>query len=537
MSFARRIRLSIAAALFTSAVTVSTMAMLGRPASADASTAQLAMFQDPQLGANPIRSLQIMRSLGVGIVRLGVQWKSLAPDPNSRARPAGFDAANPADYPSGAWQEFDTIISYARAYGIRVDLLVDGGAPLWAAGSGAPSGFGSSWKPSAADYGQFVQAVGTRYSGAYTPVGATSPLPRVNVWEFWDEGNWGPALAPQILPGSRAVVSAKEYRSLLDSGWSALWATGHGHDTIIDGSLSQDGSGVLTPTATTAPLTFLRSLYCVSSSYRPLTGNTAATIGCPTTKAASRRFAADNPALFRATGIGLHPYPYGFPPNRTQFPDPNGAEFSEIPQFVRGLRRLQRAYGSRRAMAVFNTEYGYETRPPQTNRLFPTPATAAIFLNWAEYLSWKNPQIATTDQYELQDHGWFTTGLLTSRGKFKPSFYAYRLPVWLPVTATKRGRTLEVWGCVRPAQYANADTGKAQYVEIEFARGSSGAFRNLKAVRISNSRGYFDVRVRFPSGGQVRLAWEYPPGDTKLADPLEPGQNWIYSRATRVTLR
>jgi hypothetical protein len=533
MSFAGRARPSIATALAVLGVAMSAALMLGTPTPASASTSQMAMFQDPGLALNPVRRLEILRSLGVGIIRVDVNWSSVAPDATSRTEPS-FDATDPGAYPAVNWQQYDTIIRDANALGIRVDLLVDGSAPLWATATGAPSGFAGVWKPSAAAYGQFVQAVGTRYSGSYTPAGATSTLPRINYWEFWDEGNWGPAFSPQIQSGSPTVVSAIDYRSLLDNAWSALQRTGHGTDTIVAGSLSQDGSQVVTATATTAPLTFLRALYCVNGSYQQLRGATAQALGCPSTRAA---FAANNPVLFKATGIGLHPYPYGSPPNVTQFRDPNGAEFNEIPQFTRALDRLQRAYGSGRKLQVFNTEYGYQTRPPQTNKMFPTPANAAKYINWAEYLSYKNWRITTYDQYELQDHGWFTTGLLTSGGSFKPSFYAYRLPVWLPVTVTGRGRSLEVWGCVRPANFARIDTGQSQYVEIQFAAGSRGGFRNLTRVRITNSRGYFDVRVKFPSSGRVRLAWEYPRGDAKLADPLKPGEGWIYSRTTSITLR
>jgi hypothetical protein len=528
MSFAGRVRLPIALC----AAAASAVLLLSGPSSAAASSGQLAMFQDPSLGTNPTRGLQIERSLGVGIIRLDVSWATLAPDAGSRTAPAGFDATNPADYPAAAWAQYDTVINDARAAGIRVDVLVDGHAPLWATTTGAASGSAAIWKPSASDYGQFVQAVATRYSGSYVPPGASSALPRVNYWELWDEGNWGQALAPQIQSGSSTVLSAIEYRSLLDQGWSALEATGHGTDTVIAGSLSQDGSAVLTPTSTIAPLTFLRALYCVNGSYQQLRGGAAQALNCPT----SGGFAANNPVLFKATGIGLHPYPYGSPPNVTQFRDPNGAEFNEIPQFTKAVDRLQRAYGSRRKFAVFNTEYGYETRPPQKNKMFPTPANAARYINWAEYLSYKNWRISTYDQYELKDSSWFTTGLLTSRGAFKASFYAYRMPVFLPVTSTRRGRTLEVWGCVRPAHFAQLDTGRAQSVTIQFARGSRGKFKTIKTVRIGNSRGYFDTRIKFPSSGQVRLAWQYPRGDTKLNDPLQPGQNWIYSRTTKVTL-
>ncbi len=529
MSLHGRIRTTVAAALVALGATAALLTgALSAVPPAGASTNQMAMFEDSaQLLANPGRTLQILRSLGVGIVRVPLIWNQIAPNPNSRTGPAGFDATNPSAYPAAKWGPYDAIVNDARADGIAIDFLVTGGAPLWATTPGAPSGFASVWKPSAGSYGAFVQAAATRYSS-------------VHFWELWNEGNWGPALAPQVTSHSSQIVSAGEYRSLLDNGWSALQRTaGHAQDTIVAGSLSPDGSEKLTATDISPPLLFLQTLYCVDSSYYQLRGSAAQAVGCPTTSAGSGKFSANNPALFKASGIGVHPYGYGNPPTGAAFPNPDSVEFSEIPQFTRGLDRIQRVYGSHRHLAIYNTEFGYETRPPQTSRQFPTPTTAAQYINWAEYLSWKNPRLATTNQYLLFDgNGWFTTGLIFPSKRLKPSFYAYRMPVWMPVTATKRGRTLEVWGCVRPAHFANIDTnGHAQAVDIQFARGSSGKFTTIKAVSVTSARGYFDVRIKFPASGQVRLAWEYPVGDQKLADPLLPGKSWIYSRVTSITLQ
>jgi hypothetical protein len=513
------------AATLVSAALATAALLFAAPIGAKASTTQLAMFEEDAVYSNPSQTLQIMRSLGVDIIRVGVAWSEIAPDAGSRTRPAGFNAADPAAYPQANWSSLDAIINAANSDGIAVDLMVTGGAPLWATADGAPPGFEFVWGPSPAEYGQFVQAVATRY-------------PSVHFWELWNEANYGPQLAPQVLPGSTAIASAAEYRLLNAYGWQALQATGHGRDTIVDGNLSQDGSAQPTTTSITAPLPFLRALYCVDASYHPLQGVAAQAAGCPTTPAGSAQFVADNPGLFVASGIGAHPYPYGAPPNRPQFPSQDGAEFAELPRLGSVLSALQHAYNVSNQPAIFITEYGYETRPPQTSTLFDTPPVAAKYINWAEYLAWKNPRIASTDQYLIFDGNfWFTTGLVFPNGRLKPGFYAYRMPVWLPRTKTKRGRKLEVWGCVRPAHFAQADTRRPQYVSIQFARGSSSTFRTVRRLRITNIRGYFDVKVEFPASGRVRLAWRYPPGDSRLNDPLVPGQSWIYSRTTSVTIR
>jgi hypothetical protein len=110
------------------------------------------------------------------------------------------------------------------------------------------------------------------------------------------------------------------------------------------------------------------------------------------------------------------------------------------------------------------------------------------------------------------------------------------MPIFLPVTKAGPDQAPEVWGSVRPAQSAYLDTHRAQYVDIQFRPGSSGPFRTLQTVRIADVRGYFDVHVKFPASGTVRLRWSYPAGDRRLRDPVTPGQTTIYSRSVYVTI-
>jgi hypothetical protein len=81
------------------------------------------------------------------------------------------------------------------------------------------------------------------------------------------------------------------------------------------------------------------------------------------------------------------------------------------------------------------------------------------------------------------------------------------------------------------------DTHRSQSVEIQFRQNSSGGFRTIRTVRLKQSRGcYFDSQVTFSSSGTVRLKWSYPRGDTRLLDPVTPGQSTIYSRQVKVTI-
>jgi hypothetical protein len=358
------------------------------------------MIQDDgQMLANPVGTLIELRALGASQIRIAVRWVSLAPKPQSFTRPAGFNGSDPAAYPKVRWAPYDTMVRDAKAIGISVNFNVTGDAPLWATGPGMPHGSGyphHSWEPNATLYGQFVHALGVRYSGHYTPPGASGPLPRVTFWSIWNEPDYGPSLAPQALPGHPGVEDSPQlYRGLVDAAWSALHATGHGGDTFIWGELAPrttgatfgDFNGMLA-------LVFMRALYCVDSSYRELRGTAAALRGCPTTAAGSRSFAARNPALFNASGISDHPYMRWYPPNveqplaqprdfRTILPD--YTSLAVIGNLERATNRLVRVYGSHKVFPIWNTEFGYITSPSKHDDRYPyvSPATAAYYDNWA----------------------------------------------------------------------------------------------------------------------------------------------------------
>jgi hypothetical protein len=429
---------------------------------------------------------------------------------------------------------------------------------LWATGPGAPRDgqVHLNWNPSPKEFEAFARAVATRYSGNYDPgtekldPGNPADLPKVSFWSVWNEPDYGPGLAPQGVPGHLKIEnSPRMYRNLVAAVWNALQATGHNHDSLVWGELAPRGALNWGVFSGMKPLIFLRALYCVDSNYRPLRGGAARIRGCPATAAASRQFRARNPGLFRAAGVADHPYMRWYPPNKEQFPDPNNTSLGQIGNLTRALDRLQRVYGSHTRYPIYNTEFGYITTPPKrdtTKEPWVNQNTAAYYLNWAEYLSWKNPRIRSFSQYLLYDplpsksktdFGGFASGLLSFGSHARKATYAaWRLPLYLPVTTARPGHSFEVWGCARPAHFAQADTGATQTVQILFQRGSRGPFRMLGTIEVTDPHGYFDVHMRFPGSGTVRLSWDYPVADRALGyfDPVTP--HTAFSRSVRITL-
>ena len=505
---------------------------------ADASRTQPleTIFEAPQqLAASPGPALDALKLIGVDDVKVFMAWGSMAPDPLAHTRPAGVNAASPAAYAAGLWAPFDAIVRAAASRGMGVDLALEAPAPLWATGPGVPpgtsSGFVGSWEPSAKEFGLFVKAVGTRYDGHYTPPGQTAPLPPVRFWSIWNEPNYGQQLAPQAVDHSTVEVSPLLYRELLDAAWTGLGLTGHGGDKILIGEVAPRGettgdqpgnfSGMV-------PLRFIRALYCVDSSLHPLQGTNATLRGCPATAEGSKAFPSQHPGLFHASGFAVHPYPQGqVTPNTPTPNEPDYADLPKLPSLEATLDGAQAAYGSSTRFPIYDTEFGYQTNPPEKIARAITPEVAAYYMNWAEYISWSNPRVASWDQYLLTDPPQpsnFDTGLEFTNGTAKdPMYDAFRMPLYLPHPSGKAGQPLEVWGGVRPAHYAIIDH-KAPQVSIQFKPSSGGAFKTVQRVTITDAYGYFTASVKFPSSGSVRLAW------------TQPGTGQVYSRVAPVTI-
>ena len=405
-----------------------------------------------------------------------------------------------------------------RRGGIKIDLALGAPVPLWATQRGAPPHVNPAvWKPSARQFGLFVRAIGTRYSGHYTPPGATSPLPPVSFWSIWNEPNYGVQLAPQALGlAGRAFqleTSPAMYRGLLDAAWSSLQSTGHSGDTVLIGELAP--RGVASANGMT-PLRFLRALYCVDSSFKPLQGAAATARGCPADASGSQQFRTQHPALFDAPGFAFHPYPQGAEPPAAVTPnEPDYADFAARGSLKSTLDHLQSVYGSAHRFDLYSTEFGYKTDPPYPGGA--NYATAAADLNWAEYLTWLDPRIRSYDQFQLTDPppdsgSQFDTGLETNSvpPKQKPTYAAFRMPIWVPHQRFSSGRAIEVWGCVRPQRFVTHPAP----VEIQFRASDQASFTTVAHVHPRDHEGYFDVAHRFPGSGQIRLSWVYPDGTT-----------------------
>jgi hypothetical protein len=262
-------------------------------------------------------------------------------------------------------------------------------------------------------------------------------------------------------------------------------------------------------------MTFLRALYCVGNSNRPLTGTRAAELACPRNGSIST-FTAEHPGLVDATGYADHPYSFTLAPNVIST-NPTWATLADLPRLERTLNAIFATYGHPRpgGVPLYLTEYGYKSNPPNPY-VNVTQAQQAEYINEGEYMAWRDPYVRVLSQFELIDAGpqtnepldsplyWgtFQTGLISLGGVDKPAYYAYRIPIWVPKPRT--GNQVTVWGQLRPA-----DRTGPQLATIQYQRAGASSFTTLEQVS-SGSQGFILAHVGISRPGYLRLAWPDP---------------------------
>ena len=460
------------------------MAALAGAPTAAASSTQSSFFQDDRLLAstNPIeqaQALNTLRFLGVDTIHTVVNWTRIA----GTRRPA--KPASPAGYPAGAWDAYDSLVRGARARGMKVMMSPAGPVPKWA--STCKRNVNRACRPNRKLYGQFVAALGTRYSGSYVDEDQDqTQLPRVRQWSIWNEPNLSSWLYPQTV--RRRAVGAAIYRGLVYSGTAALRATGHRSDLVLVGETAPIGGN----SRNTAPRDFLLGLFCVDRRGHRLRGRAARRLRC---RGAKR---------IRAKGLSHHPYSRGAGVPTGTRQKPGSLTMGVIGRFVPVLRAARHSRVAPRRLGVYMTEFGVTTRPPD-RKFGVSLSRQSQYINEVDYLAYKRPWIKSVSQFQLADDinlgtHTFQTGLLFGDGRQKQSFGAYRTPIFV----VKRGRRVEVFGQARP--------GGARRVRIQFRPKGRKAYRTVLEKR-TNRAGYVLVRRRAKKG-LWRIAWTDADGST-----------------------
>jgi hypothetical protein len=442
-------------------------AFLAGSATAHASKTQQSLFQDDRMllayGAGVQNgALNDMQALGANIVHADIAWYTLAPSPNSSRPPKGVDLTDPASYRASRWAILDSLVRGTQARGMRLLLTPSAPGPVWADGKACTrterrkARLRGICRTNASLFGKFVTALAKRYSGAYVdPAGSSGfPLPKVDLWSFWNEPNLSSWLYPSTVKKgkTRVPVSARYYRDLVYAGGSALQKNGHAGDQVWLGETGPIGGG----TTAVPPVQFYQALFCVNSRGHRLKGSAAKNVGCP--KKVKR---------LPVTADAHHAYTRATVGSLTARATGGNIPISGISKLRSVLKQGVRvgAIAGKVASNIEITEFGVSSRPPAAKRYGVSLAQQADSINLFEYLAWRQSSVRTVAQYQLEDdplaagsHGGrrvFQTGLrftatraqlLSGRlGNVKPSRAAYHLPLLV----IDHGKKVTVWGGVR----------------------------------------------------------------------------------------
>jgi hypothetical protein len=438
---------------------------------ASASSKQVMTFEAPAellLDGAREQTLDEIQGFGVSQVRALVYWKSFTARA-TRKTPPKFDTADPDAYPAGTWDVLDHLVDSIQRRNMTVQLTLTGPVPKWA--TKRHKDFVSD--PSAKWFGRWARAVARRYGD------------RVNLWSIWNEPNHPEFLGPQYKDGT--PHTPRLYRQLYAAGESAIHGTpGGSKDKVLFGETAPIGNENVV-----SPLAFLRGALCLNKSYKK-------SGGCK---------------KLRIDGFAHHAYTRKGSPTFVS-PDKDEVSIGTIGRLTAAIDKASKAGAFTGGRGVYLTEFGVQSKPD--------PLAGVSFERQAEYLAiseriaYANPRVQAFSQYlllddkprkgpKIQRYSGFETGLRTSKGKKKPAYNGFIVPL-----AVKRyGSQDVVWGRVRPA------TGPTE-VTIEHQIGK-GKWKRLTALQ---TPGVYGFKAAHRSKQRYRVKWTRPDGMTITGPPI-----------------
>jgi hypothetical protein len=373
-------------------------------------------------------TLDDLRDLGVTWVRVTAGWSVIAPSPRSAQRPA-FDARDPRGYPRGAWAALDRVYAMAIHRGLRPSIDIAFWAPRWAVAR--PSRHPDRQRDSiaSADYADFAQAVARRY-------------PRAVAFTVWNEPNHNAFLLPQWQRSGDGwrPSSPHRYRALVRAAVPRIEAAAP-HALVLIGATSSVGSGAGTRAGERmAPLTFLRAMACVDERLRPL-------------RVPECRSFEPLPG----DGWSHHPYSLELAPWQSDA-RPDDVRMGDLDRLTTLLERLHAAGRTVHPLALYLTESGYQTAPPDPTWKVSL-ADQARWLPEAERIARRQPSLRSVAQFLVRDlperpgrrieTRWrdYQSGLRFEDGRPKPARAAFAMSL---VARRVAAGEVRFWALVRP---------------------------------------------------------------------------------------
>jgi len=364
------VTLAAATALCTGAASASRSFMVG-------------IYDDPMSLGTPDKGFPLFHSLRAQVVRVTLQWGGTLGVAKKRPKAA----TDPAD-PAYDWDVYDRAVELAKKQKIQI-LFSIVGTPPWAnkrrATRYAPTNF--------RDLQNFATATAKRYSGTFKTSDDTV-LPAVRLWLAWNEPNNPLFLAPQFrkVNGRWLVWSAYQYAKICNAIYNGVHATGLTGERVACGATDPFGNNQprsFRPSV--SPLAFLRSV----KKYH----------------------------LLRFDAWAHHPY--AGRPTETPTTKPLSKTSVTLGNIDDLIQEVTRLYGNKR---IWLTEYGYQTRPPDS-AFGVTWKNQAKYLAQAYAIARNNPRIDMMVWFLVKDErrlGGWQSGFFTANGARKPAYNTFR---------------------------------------------------------------------------------------------------------------
>jgi hypothetical protein len=431
------------------------------------------------------RGLSLIRAAGASVVRIPVDWRDLvAADP-----PPGFDASDPSS-PSYDFSALDASVQDAVAAGLE-PLLVVSHAPAFAeAPDRWPYAYAGSWAPSPIALQQFAQALATRYDGHYpSPEAPSQMLPRVSLFQAWNEPNLARYLEPQWVAsnGEWVPFSPDLYREMLNGFYTGV-KRAQPAATVVSAGVAPDGDPA--GDGRMAPITFLRAMLCVDAHGRRIYA------GCP------------EPPHFDA--LAFHPLSVGDPDAAAALAtDVAISDAAKVASLLRRAEHVQTALPDG-PKGLWVTELNWESAPQAAGGVAPTVqaqwVSRALHRLWIAGVTQVDWQFLV-DPYPALRAATPTGGLIEyqrpaglysagpggdiEQARPKPFLTGFRLP-FDPLRLDRRA--IRVWALLeRPGQRAT--------LELQARRGTWRSIARLRADRA----GVVNVLVAVRGAVRLRL--------------------------------
>jgi len=405
--------LGIAAALLAAAAFAVSLAAGPPPAAARGLTTGFSednMFYSPDAAT---RSYWFGRAAAARtqIARVNLYWRKVV----GSSPPA--NPTSPAD-PDYDFSKLDRAVKSAAAHHLQLMITVFG-APAWAEGKNRPSSAPvGTWKPDPQAYGQFAQALAKRYSGHF------QGLPRVSLFEAWNEPNLTGNLSPQWV--GKTPVSPDRYRQLLNAFYFGVKSV-QPRATVVGGATAPFGDPRDKPLnprlPRMRPLAFLRQMFCLNNNLGSACNATT-----------------------HLDALSHHPINVTNPPDyrAINHDDIEVADFHKLVPLIHAAERTGHVLPAG-PHPLWATELAWYTKPP--SKFGIPPAEQARWLEQGLYLLWKQGASVAVN-FLLRDAPHTnvfsgSSGVFFGNGKQKPSYKSFRFPF---VTHRISNQRVGAWG-------------------------------------------------------------------------------------------